>query len=82
MNRRPLLDLALVLLLLPSLMTLTTVIIHRIRQAQIQRRERAPELVVQNLPCLIVRGNGVVSLAMQSVVITAKSPVFEAVGES
>ncbi|KDN37805.1 hypothetical protein K437DRAFT_276454 [Tilletiaria anomala UBC 951] len=54
----PLIDLALVLLLLPSLMTITTVIVHKIRQAQQRRRERAPELVVHNLPCLIVRGNG------------------------
>ena len=58
-------DLALVLLLLPSLMTVTTVIVHRIRQARTRRRERAPQLVVHSLPCLIVRGNGQVSFQSQ-----------------
>ncbi|CAO1638597.1 unnamed protein product [Sympodiomycopsis kandeliae] len=46
----PLVNLALLLLLLPSLMTLSTVIIHRIRLIQRRRKERAPELVVLNLP--------------------------------
>lgn len=50
---RPLLNLALLLLMLPSLMTLSTVIVHKLRQIQRRRKERAPELVVLNLPCAI-----------------------------
>lgn len=56
---RPFIDVALILLLLPSLMTLSTIVVQRLRHAQQRRRERAPKLVVQNLPCLIVHGNGV-----------------------
>ncbi|PWN25774.1 hypothetical protein BDZ90DRAFT_62584 [Jaminaea rosea] len=47
----PLLNLALLLLLLPSLMTFSTVIVHRVRLMHRRRKERAPELVVLNLPC-------------------------------
>jgi hypothetical protein len=54
----PLLDLAFILLLLPSFMTLTTIIVHRIRLARQRRRERAPEVVVLGLPCLIWRPDG------------------------
>lgn len=54
----PLIDLAFVLLMLPSLMTLVTIIIHRFRMIRQRRRERAPEIAVLNLPCLIWRGNG------------------------
>lgn len=46
----PLVNLALLLLLLPSLMTLSTVIVHRVRMIQKRRKERAPELVVSSLP--------------------------------
>ena len=54
----PLIDLAFILLLLPSFMTLTTIIVHRIRLSRQRRRERAPELVVLGLPCLIWRPDG------------------------
>ncbi|UZJ53125.1 hypothetical protein CBS101457_002445 [Exobasidium rhododendri] len=54
----PLIDLAFILLLLPSFMTLTTIIVHRIRLTRQRRRERAPELVVLGLPCLIWRPDG------------------------
>lgn len=54
----PLLNLALLMLLLPSFMTFSTVIVHRIRMAQRRRKERAPELVVSSLPCAIWRKNG------------------------
>lgn len=54
----PLIDLAFILLLLPSFMTITTIIVHRIRLARQRRKERAPEPVVLGLPCLIWRGNG------------------------
>lgn len=40
----------LVLLFLPSTLTLLTLLIHRIRSARAARRERAPENVVHNLP--------------------------------
>lgn len=39
-----------VLLLLPSSITLVTLLIHRLRQAQAARRDRAPVNVVNNLP--------------------------------
>jgi hypothetical protein len=54
----PLIDLAFILLLLPSFMTLTTILVHRIRLTRQRRRERAPELVVLGLPCLIWRPDG------------------------
>lgn len=54
----PLIDLAFVLLLLPSFMTLVTIIVHRIRLVRQRRKERAPEIAVLNLPCLIWRPNG------------------------
>lgn len=54
----PLIDLAFVLLMLPSFMTLITIIVHRIRLIHQRRKDRAPEVAVLNLPCLIWRGNG------------------------
>lgn len=54
----PLIDLAFVLLMLPSFMTLVTIVVHRVRMIRQRRMERAPELAVLNLPCLIWRGNG------------------------
>ncbi|CEH12386.1 Predicted E3 ubiquitin ligase [Ceraceosorus bombacis] len=54
----PLIDLALMLLLLPSFMTILTVIVHRIRLARQRKKDRAPEVVVLSLPCLIWRANG------------------------
>lgn len=54
----PLIDLALMLLLLPSFMTILTVIVHRIRLARQRKKDRAPEIVVLSLPCLIWRANG------------------------
>ncbi|KAL9939013.1 hypothetical protein V8E36_001826 [Tilletia maclaganii] len=55
----PLIDFAIFLLLLPSLMTLGTVLIHRIRLARQRAKDRAPELFVSKLPCYIWRGGGV-----------------------
>ncbi|PWN52670.1 hypothetical protein IE53DRAFT_384855 [Violaceomyces palustris] len=54
----PLIDLGILLLLLPSFMTVTTIVVHRIRLIRQRRKERAPELVVLGLPCLIWRGGG------------------------
>ncbi|KAN0060975.1 hypothetical protein ACQY0O_006709 [Thecaphora frezii] len=54
----PLIDLGILLLLLPSFMTVATVIVHRIRMIRQRRKERAPELVVLGLPCLIWRSGG------------------------
>ncbi|PWZ03249.1 hypothetical protein BCV70DRAFT_139306, partial [Testicularia cyperi] len=54
----PLIDLGILLLLLPSFMTIITIIIHKVRMIRQRRKERAPELVVLGLPCLIWRGNG------------------------
>lgn len=54
----PLIDFGILLLLLPSFMTVITIIVHRIRMIRQRRKERAPELVVLGLPCLIWRGNG------------------------
>ncbi|KAK0545150.1 hypothetical protein OC845_005236 [Tilletia horrida] len=55
----PLIDFAIFLLLLPSIMTFGTVIIHRIRLARQRRKDRAPEVFVSSLPCYIWRGGGV-----------------------
>lgn len=54
----PLIDLAFILLLLPSFMTMATIVVHRIRLSRQRRRERAPEIVVLGLPCLIWRPDG------------------------
>ncbi|SNX82628.1 uncharacterized protein MEPE_01334 [Melanopsichium pennsylvanicum] len=54
----PLIDFGILLLLLPSFMTVITIIVHRIRMVRQRRKERAPEVVVLGLPCLIWRGNG------------------------
>lgn len=54
----PLIDLALLLLLLPSIMTILTLIIHRIKIIRQRRKDRAPKLSVLNLPCLIWRSDG------------------------
>lgn len=54
----PLIDFGILLLLLPSFMTVVTIIVHRIRMVRQRRKERAPQLVVLGLPCLIWRGNG------------------------
>lgn len=58
-SNRPLLTLTL-LLLLPSFMTIITLVIHRFRQARQERRERAPESVVASLPTGTWSGEGVV----------------------
>jgi len=47
-----------VLLLLPSSLTLVTLLIHRVRAARAARRERAPEDVVNSLPWRIWSGKG------------------------
>lgn len=54
----PLIDLGILLLLLPSFMTVFTIIVHRVRLIRQRRKERAPQLVVLSLPCLIWRSNG------------------------
>lgn len=58
-STRPLLSLTF-LLLLPSFMTIITLVIHRFRQARQERRERAPESVVASLPTGTWSGEGVV----------------------
>lgn len=54
---RPLITLS-ILLLLPSIMTLLTLIVHRIRQSRAERRERAPESIVASLPTGVWTGEG------------------------
>lgn len=44
--------------MLPSLMTLATIIVHRIRAARQARRDRAPEDIVRNLPWQVWTGSG------------------------
>ncbi|KAH8109290.1 hypothetical protein DFH11DRAFT_1548417 [Phellopilus nigrolimitatus] len=47
-----------VLLLLPSALTLATLLIHRFRTARAEQRERAPEDVVNRLPWRVWTGSG------------------------
>ncbi|KAJ7284161.1 hypothetical protein C8J57DRAFT_1294697 [Mycena rebaudengoi] len=47
-----------VILLLPSLLTFITLLIHRIRAARAAQRERAPEDIVHNLPWRVWTGSG------------------------
>ena len=47
-----------IILLLPSVLTFVTLLIHRIRAARAARRDRAPEDIVHNLPWHIWTGNG------------------------
>ncbi|KAI0826857.1 hypothetical protein BC628DRAFT_1319633 [Trametes gibbosa] len=47
-----------IILLLPSLLTFITLLIHRIRAARAAQRDRAPESVVHNLPWRVWTGNG------------------------
>lgn len=46
------------ILLLPSLLTFATLLVHRIRAARQAQRDRAPEDVVHNLPWRVWTGNG------------------------
>ncbi|KAF8527346.1 hypothetical protein JB92DRAFT_2698718 [Gautieria morchelliformis] len=46
----------LILLFLPSSLTLCTLLVHRVRAARAAQRERAPEDVVQNLPWRVWEG--------------------------
>jgi len=46
-----------ILLLLPSSLTLATLLIHRVRAARAARRERAPEDIVNNLPWAVWTGS-------------------------
>ncbi|EMD39753.1 hypothetical protein CERSUDRAFT_112039 [Gelatoporia subvermispora B] len=46
------------ILLLPSLLTSITLLIHRLRAARAAQRERAPEDVVHNFPCRVWTGSG------------------------
>lgn len=56
-TNRPILTF-IVLLLLPSALTLTTLLIHRFRAARAEQRERAPEDVVNRLPWRVWTGSG------------------------
>ena len=56
-HNRPILTF-IVLLILPSALTLVTLLIHRLRTARAERRERAPEDVVQRLPWRVWTGSG------------------------
>ncbi|KAF5343255.1 hypothetical protein D9758_013434 [Tetrapyrgos nigripes] len=47
-----------VILLLPSILTFITLLIHRIRAARAAQRDRAPEDVVHNLPWRVWTGTG------------------------
>ncbi|OBZ71507.1 Receptor y region, transmembrane domain- and RING domain-containing protein 3 [Grifola frondosa] len=47
-----------VILLLPSLLTFITLLIHRVRAARAAQRDRAPESVVHNFPWRIWTGTG------------------------
>ncbi|KAF8310857.1 hypothetical protein DL93DRAFT_1564787 [Clavulina sp. PMI_390] len=47
-----------ILLLLPSIMTLATLVVHRVRQQHAERRERAPEAIVSSLPTGVWTGEG------------------------
>jgi hypothetical protein len=45
-----------VILLLPSLLTLVTLCIHRVRASRAAQRDRAPEDIVKNLPSRVWNG--------------------------
>ena len=47
-----------IILVLPSLLTFTTLMIHRVRAARAAQRERAPEDVVKCLPWRVWTGTG------------------------
>ncbi|KAI0755067.1 hypothetical protein C8Q80DRAFT_1142715 [Daedaleopsis nitida] len=47
-----------IILLLPSLLTFITLLIHRVRAARAAQRDRAPESVVHNFPWRVWTGNG------------------------
>jgi hypothetical protein len=46
------------ILLLPSILTFITLLIHRLRMVRAARRERAPEDIVRNLPWRVWTGTG------------------------
>ncbi|KAG7088170.1 hypothetical protein E1B28_012191 [Marasmius oreades] len=46
------------ILLLPSILTFLTLLLHRVRAARAARRERAPEDIVHNLPWRVWTGTG------------------------
>jgi E3 ubiquitin-protein ligase RNF13/E3 ubiquitin-protein ligase RNF167 len=48
----------LTILFIPSSLTFLTLVIHRIRAAHAAQRERAPEVVVKNLPWRVWTGSG------------------------
>ncbi|KIY69881.1 hypothetical protein CYLTODRAFT_348670 [Cylindrobasidium torrendii FP15055 ss-10] len=47
-----------IILLLPSILTFATLLIHRVRAARAAQRDRAPEDIVLNLPWQVWTGNG------------------------
>ena len=47
-----------IILILPSILTFLTLLIHRIRAARAAQRDRAPEDIVHNLPWQVWTGNG------------------------
>jgi len=46
-----------IILILPSLLTLVTLLIHRVRASRAAQRDRAPEDIVKNLPWRVWNGN-------------------------
>lgn len=47
-----------VILVLPSILTFVTLLIHRVRAARAAQRDRAPEDIVKNLPWRVWTGTG------------------------
>ncbi|KAJ6538463.1 hypothetical protein DFH09DRAFT_991748 [Mycena vulgaris] len=47
-----------IILLLPSVLTFVTLLIHRVRAARAAQRDRAPEVIVHNLPWRVWTGSG------------------------
>jgi hypothetical protein len=47
-----------IILLLPSSLTLVTLLIHRVRSSRAAQRDRAPEEIVKNLPSRVWTGQG------------------------
>jgi len=57
LNFRPIITFV-IILLLQSILTFITLLIHRIRAARAAQRDRAPEDIVRNLPWLVCTGTG------------------------
>lgn len=57
MHSRPIITF-IIILLLPSILTFLTLLIHRVRAARAAQRDRAPEDIVHNLPWQVWTGKG------------------------